>query len=823
MNSLIEILINGTLEERLNWKATSNPFEAFVYVNGQRFSVERIDPLEEEYIYQVNKWNKEGDPSPVANLSDGYSQSRLHLLFGYILKSNDELNVRYNTFKNMMIQEANKEHNYSVSLHKLMGRLGYESKDERPHIHIKEFKAFYYKKDDEDKKMAKYVQPPMSQIETVQGITPLENAQVVLISAPGATGKTAMSQYISYKLGIPIFDLGSFDAVGANTIGGLLMKDVEEDDVFRYHSGLKSGLCSLIIDGLDEASIKVTQEGFEAFLKDVAFFARGAKGLPFVILGRPGVMEDASMILEENGINTSLLEIEPFTINKALDFIDNQMNPNYVERFDKQYREVRDYIVNQIGGFFKSESELNKKLFERFIGYAPVLQSISNLLNEKQDFHSLLDDLKNSKKQKIDLLIDIVKRILNRERNKIFEEVLPQVFENGRSEQFKQEIYKIAGDEEEQCRRILAAFLKKDIVFNVANEQQFDEKYNEKMKEWIKHHPFFKGNEKKMQNIVFESYLIAMLIDKADCKEDVLSYLNKTGSCSYLLLDIYASVKGANKENIDCRFFPYLYSSFKTLDHPRDIGTTEVVADDDEQEPRKCYLSFGREEVDYEYEFTFTMNDDDTLYVPSPISALNIDAPVKVLISERKTDIQAPVSIHCSELRVESKDLLLSTPSTNQGNIVWECDQFYAQCADGTAPTLFFRTPQSNNKFLMITEAQVYFPFKDYCRKPYGTGSTDKQLYEAFGKLRRMILMFRSHSKGELARYCEKIDSRIGKTTMGKALIDGLMQHGVLYTNNIMYFINIAKFGEVLGAKYDDIRSSEVNEKTMSFLKSLKL
>lgn len=822
-NDLIDSLIKMTLEEQLEWLESSSPFEAYTYHYGKRYSVERVNPIEERFHYQISEWDKDGNPKPMTEFSGEDCQERLHLLFGYILKSRDELNVRYNTFKNMMIQEKElNERNYSVSLHKVMGRLGYESKEERPHINIKETESFYYKKIDNDGSMSKYVQPPMSQIATVQGITPLQEAQVVLISAPGATGKTVMSQYISYKLEIPIFDLGCFDAVGANTISGLLMREVEEDDVFRYHSGLKSGACSLIIDGLDEASIKVTHEGFDAFLKDVAFFARGAKGLPFVILGRPGVMEDASMILEDNGINTALLEIEPFTINKAMEFIDNQMNPNYVQRFDKQYKDVRDYIINQIGGFFKSESELNKKLFERFIGYAPVLQSISSLLNEKQDFHSLLDDLRGNKKQKIDLLIDIVKRILQREQKKIFDEVLPQVFEKGRPEEFKQEIRKRAGDEEEQCRRVLAMFLKKEITFNVANERQFDEKYNEKMLEWTKHHPFFKGSEKKIQNIVFESYLIAMLIDKEDCREDVLSYLSKTGTCSYLLLDIYTSVKGEEMGHIDCRFFPYLYSSFKTLDHPQDVGTTEIVADDDEHTPAQCYLSFGREEVDYEYEFCFMMGVDDVLHVPSPISALNIDAPIKVALSDRKTDIQAPVSIRCSELRVESRDILLTTPSANHGNIVWDCESFDAVCPDGSVPNLIQRTPQTNNKFLMITGGQVSFPFKDYSRKSFATNSKDKQLFEAFGKLRRMILMFRSHSKGVLARYCEKIDNRIGKSPMGKALIDGLMKNGVLYTDNVMYYINISKFGEVLGAKYDDIRSSELNEKTMNFLNSLK-
>lgn len=823
IEGLIDKLIKGTLSDALEWAPSSNPFEVYTYFENIRYSIKRRNPLEYIPEYQMYKWSKNGSPILISDPTIEQSQNQLSLLYDNVMKKKPELDVRYNLFKKEMIEDKEtREKNISVSLHKVMGRLGFETMSERPIIHIIESNYFYYRKEDSDNSIVKYVLPPMSQLNTAQGITPLQDAQVVLISAPGATGKTAMSQYISNKLNIPIFNLGNFDAVGANTISGLLLKDVVEDDIFLYHGGLKSGDCSLIIDGLDEASIKVTQDGFEAFLKDVASFAKGAKGLPFVILGRPGVMEDASLILEENDVRTCLLEIEPFTIQKAVEFIDNQMNPDYVQRFDRQYKDVRNYIIEQIGGFFKSESELNKKLFERFIGYAPVLQSISSLLNEKQDFHSLLNDLMESKKQKIDLLIDIVKRILERERNKIFDEVLPQVFEPGRPEQFRQEIKNVAGDEEEQCRRVLGMFLKKDIVYNVANEKQFDEKYNEKMTEWIKHHPFFKGNEKSIQNIVFESYLIAMLIDKPECREDVLSYLIKADSCSYLLLDIYSSVKKGGSGEIDYRFFPYLYSSFKTLDHPKDVGTTEIVADDDETNSVKCYLSFGRDEVEMEYEFCFEMNNTDILAIPSPVSAINIDAPINVVLNDNKTEMQAPVSIHCNNLTIETRDLLLSTPSGDMGNIVLDSETFSAMCNDGTVPKLLMRTPSTNNKLLIITDSSVFFPFNDFWRKPQKVSASEKQLYEAFGKLRRMILMFRSHSKGVLARYCEKIDNRIGKSPLGKALIEGLVKEGVLYSDNIMYYINSNKFAEVLGAKYDDIRSSEMNEKTVKFLESLK-
>ena len=185
-----------------------------------------------------------------------------------------------------MMEEEIKEKNYSVSLHKVMSRLSYEGTVPHPAIRITESDAFYYKKEDIDGCMKRYVQPPMSQLETCEGRTPLQDAQVVLISAPGATGKTAMSQYLSYSLNIPIFDLGNYAAVGANTIVGLLMKEVQPEDVFKYQSGLTSSQYSLIIDGLDEASIKVTQEGFEAFLKDVVFFCKGIYRLVICDLGK---------------------------------------------------------------------------------------------------------------------------------------------------------------------------------------------------------------------------------------------------------------------------------------------------------------------------------------------------------------------------------------------------------------------------------------------------------------------------------------------------------------------------------------------------------
>ena len=360
-----------------------------------------------------------------------------------------------------------------------------------------------------------------------------------MISAPGATGKTAMSDFLSNKLDIPILNLSKHEAVGANSISGVIMREVDEKDVFLFHAGMRCGKCSMIIDGLDEAFIRISQGSIEAFLKDLAFFAKGALGLPFVILGRTAITDETVLELEELGVKVTHLQIEPFTIEKAYQFIDNHISEHLRTDFSKFYKDVRNYIIDQIGGFFKNESDMNRRIFERFIGYAPVLQSIVTLLKENGDFHKLHEDLKQSKKQKIDLLIDVVERILTRETKKIREEVLSEMFNSQSAEKIKTEIYSKAGSIEEQCIRILYYCLRKPTLLCISGDSVLDERYNDKMNIWIEGHPFLDKDSHTIHNVVFESYVIAKLIGIPKYKNDVLDFLSRTKSNSYLLLDIY--------------------------------------------------------------------------------------------------------------------------------------------------------------------------------------------------------------------------------------------------------------------------------------------
>ena len=69
-----------------------------------------------------------------------------------------------------------------------------------------------------------------------------------------------------------------------------------------------------------------------------------------------------------------------------------------------------------------------------------------------------------------------------------------------------------------------------------------------------------------------------------------------------------------------------------------------------------------------------------------------------------------------------------------------------------------------------------------------------------------------------IRRLKEKIDNRIGNSDIGKRVINALLNKGIIYSKEIMYFVNTDRMASELGIKYNDIRSSTINDKIRQFL-----
>lgn len=107
---------------------------------------------------------------------------------------------------------------------------------------------------------------------------------------------------------------------------------------------------------------------------------------------------------------------------------------------------------------------------------------------------------------------------------------------------------------------------------------------------------------------------------------------------------------------------------------------------------------------------------------------------------------------------------------------------------------------------------------------PYSLSSViseDDSIDDLTRVFRRIIMAFRSHSKGRLARYKEKIEhSRMLRGLQGKALLSKLQEDGIIKLEKHMYYLDANKLGEITGASYIDVNLKRYSQETIEYIKS---
>lgn len=800
--------IENTNNKTLSWEATSLVTMFMVRDEGKIFSIEKV----ENEKYEISEWDSEGNVVSTIT-SNG---EKLKQLYDNIV-----------TLNLTSVKRLSEKYLEPVSLWKIMHQLGFENDEANEIIEIGKNESFYYVTKDDSNYNENYVEPPFVRIDTFNKPVPLNEADVILISAPGATGKSALSAYLSNRMGIPLFDLSKHNAVASHSLFGLFIDNLTTEDFTHFKDGLSHSKFSMIIDGLDEGEIRAgSTVAYENFLDDVVKIAKKAEGTPFIMLGRYQTVMDTAFYLECNDVRVLCLQIEPFTLRQAEDFIDKVMeNRNSAIRFEQSFRDVRRFIINQIEGFFRGDGDVKKQSFSRFIGYAPVLMAIAALLDERKDYNKLLQELKDEQKTNIDLVISIIEKILYREQGKVRDNALPQILENY-DKQFSSEIIEQTYGIEEQCARLLHYVLHKDYIHSISDKEGFNHIYNEKMEECLKNHPFLDprgmGNP-QIQNIVFESYIVARLAHESRYIEVILEYLSKSKGGSYLLFDFYDKLSGEDRK-LDYRLIAYLFDSYRALDTASEMSSMELISTTLEEEflEAHCELTFYREgqTEDSDKEFETDIPYDGVLSLPSLLRGLNVDIPLPVVCNTPRLDIKPPMNIHCTEMRITSGDIVISSNGSNDTALI-SCGSFTALQNSGNIPHVKNRVDNTDTKILVIrSNNRAEYPFSEYWKANTIVSRDDRDIVDKYNKLCRTIILFRSFGKESMARIQDKIHCRICNTKIGKAVVDKLISSRIIYKQGIMYVLNIDEMNRQLGMSYNDIHSGEINEKTRAFLKN---
>ena len=110
------------------------------------------------------------------------------------------------------------------------------------------------------------------------------------------------------------------------------------------------------------------------------------------------------------------------------------------------------------------------------------------------------------------------------------------------------------------------------------------------------------------------------------------------------------------------------------------------------------------------------------------------------------------------------------------------------------------------------------FPWHNF-RKPQTTVGVGPEFGERLRRLRKILVLFRSGGKGQLAKYKEAIDAGRRSRGSGAAVRDLLLEERVLYEKGRVYVLDTDRLSEVLGLSFQEIRSAAVNAKTIDFLR----
>ena len=631
---------------------------------------------------------------------------------------------------------------------------------------------------------------------------------VWLIAAPGAVGKSTLAKQICAATGAIYLDLAVADTVGGNYITGGLVHT-------KALTAWEEGQTTLVIDALDEARLRVTQQAFEDFLQDIWRMAK-CRSLPVVLLGRVGIMEEAwAIIADQQGVELPIFNIEHFTALQAQSFVKKRLLAlahsklpqsgleeyphlkNLLEKHPSVYENLIDRMIADL-------QKLASAASEEFVGYAPVLDAVTKLIAAEKN-PSQAQGLHQSVSSEV--LLKIAQEILERESNKLKEQL------QASGHVLQTHVYQ----PEEQLERLACLLFKQPQPLAPANIPVAEQAaYMEAVNSLLDLHPFLDGAGRAPSNPVFAACISAeALRGEADnlrqCAER--DCLQMQHAPNPFLYDFY---NPSTRPVVPTGHVGLLYESILAKSKVGDIIGLSI---DDAEDGLLAVEITGvtKDEITPE-KYQFKTNASDFLVLGRRVAHVVIDAE-SLLVSLGNKDLLelvAPVAIHCQSLDFQCTQLLVKSGKDTEGgtSVVLEAQEVSSALVR-TAPVV-----NKGAELLVAWPGDAVFPWTDYSDKR--VDNDDAGLADLLRIFRRLVMAFRSHSKGRLARFKDKIDhTRMLKDERGRALLEKMKADRIISNEKHMYFLDPDALGEKVGASFQDVKLKRYTDRTLAYLRKL--
>ncbi|RVU77387.1 hypothetical protein [Pantoea dispersa] len=634
----------------------------------------------------------------------------------------------------------------------------------------------------------------------------VSGSNIILISAPGAVGKSMMARELCNATGAIYLDLSVASTIAGNyVIGGLANKNILQE--------WDQGSVGLVIDSLDEARLRVTQTSFEDFLKDVHNVS-SRNNKPIIIFGRVGIIEETWLILKENhDLNCPVFEIEFFNDSEAKDFIkkslnnlasNNEVNEDYkhLSTSLNDHKSVYDTSISEVVQALK---DISGSESTRFFGYAPVLDAVSKVIGAISNPSKISEEMKNILNG--EMLLNISRTILVREQGKLTAQ-LSEKFNSLKNDLFTKE---------EQLNLLACRLFDiNSVVTPNSLSNELISIYNDAVDNMLPQHPFLDGTGRKTAGSVFEACILshALLSENDSISIAAQKYcLSGRTTPNPFLFDFFVEARpeqGILK--IKSSHIGIIYDS--VLSKLKNTDDATLIVNDEED--TTLNVEFVIYEADSIKEIEFSSDGYDVISLGSKVGGvfINTDTSNVSFSASEQLELISPISITCDELSINSDKIIIKSVKKNEENTSVVFDAKHFKCDKPIGVPLV----RNGAELHVNWPSSDAFPWSAFSNK-ITTGSSDEKVQDALRVFRRIVMAFRSHSKGRLARLQDKVNhARMLRDENGRKLLDKLITDGVISSEGHMYYLDANTLGHITDAAFRDVNMKNYSQKTVEYV-----
>lgn len=632
-----------------------------------------------------------------------------------------------------------------------------------------------------------YISPQFENVKIDRQLSTLK-PKFMLFSAPGATGKSTLAKFMSYKLNAIYWNLAKIK-LGSNSFSGTILKAIGNENYSNFVTALNNEETMLIIDALDEAEIISGRQMLGEFISDInEIISNNGENPSVIILSRTETAQYVASYCVEHEISLIHYEIGNFSENQAEEFI--------IKKAELKTLVDKECVKQYFSSIKNNISEIEQKTF---LGYAPVLEAIATHIREVKNRQALLNEL-NETDNSVDIIVKILDDLLIREKSKVVDAIKLKC--KDKYPQFNK--WECLYSTEEQLVRLINYILFNDTKYSLYEIEGLPtyiiDDYQEILEIFLEQHPFVRNSissDKSFGDVwefagpAFRDYTLSFVALVENYSEYAHVYFEDARDESYfpsrLFFDFYRKL---NNDTFYSKHISLLYESFRAKLTAYEYSYLYCAEGDVENDEYIAIFGTNASINNNKEDISLTMIVNEDEISMSQLINVSLDVPkLKVSIKNSKgTSRISNSTIICKQLELNVENLTIESYKPSNCLLVSE------NKVTGIPNTIDIVS--GDDISIDIPNIKDYYKFIPY--KFVFKDSEDIDIKRVLYAMRCILIEFRTHKKDTMAKDAERIDNvTVGGNSLKKKVLEFFKDYGVIFRSGHLYKINIQKMQEL--------------------------